>query len=114
MITSIPIKYQYFMHNYVVQSNYFYQIIIIWLYGFKYFYQTPICKQLYAFKLQGGIREMRINYFARKQIERWFNWNLLDHWINEKSVHQWSGRQGFNPRSNQTKDSKNGTWCHLA
>ena len=26
----------------------------------------------------------------------------------------WSGRLGFNPRSNHTKDSKNSTWCHLA
>ena len=25
------------------------------------------------------------------------------------SVHQWSGRPGFNPRSNHTKDFKNGT-----
>ena len=25
------------------------------------------------------------------------------------SVHQWSRRLGFNPKSSQTKDSKNGT-----
>ena len=30
------------------------------------------------------------------------------------SVHQWSGRPVFNPRSNHTKNLKNGTWCHLA
>ena len=30
------------------------------------------------------------------------------------SVRQWSGRQGFNPRSHHTKDFKNGTWCLLA
>ena len=27
---------------------------------------------------------------------------------------QWSERIGFNPRLSHTKDSKNGTWCHLA
>ena len=31
-----------------------------------------------------------------------------------KNVCQQSGRPGFNPRSSHTKDSKNGTWCHLA
>ena len=30
------------------------------------------------------------------------------------SVCQWTGRLGFNSRSSHTKDSKNGTWCHLA
>ena len=27
---------------------------------------------------------------------------------NEKNVHQWSGKLGFNPRSSHTKNSKNG------
>ena len=31
-----------------------------------------------------------------------------------KSVRQWPGRPGFNPRSSHTKDFKNGTWYHLA
>ena len=31
------------------------------------------------------------------------------HCPNELSVHQWSRRLGFNPRSSHTKDSKNGT-----
>ena len=34
--------------------------------------------------------------------------------VNEQSVRQWSGRQGFDPRSSHTKDSKNGTYCCLA
>ena len=39
--------------------------------------------------------------------------SIKDHYIrnqpNEKSVRQWSGRLGFNPRSSHTKDLKNGT-----
>ena len=31
------------------------------------------------------------------------------HWHHVKSVRQWLGRPGFNPRSSHTKDSKNGT-----
>ena len=34
--------------------------------------------------------------------------------IKEKSVRQWSGKPGFNPRSHHTKDFKNGTWYLLA
>ena len=34
--------------------------------------------------------------------------------VNEYSVRQWSWRPRFNPESSYTKDSKNGTWCHLA
>ena len=30
------------------------------------------------------------------------------YWPNEKSVCQWFGRPGFNPRSSHIKDSKNG------
>ena len=30
------------------------------------------------------------------------------------SVRQWSKKLGFNSRSSNTKDSKNGTWCRLA
>ena len=32
--------------------------------------------------------------------------HFTDHWSNELSVRQWSGRPGFNPRPNHTKDSK--------
>ena len=35
-------------------------------------------------------------------------------WPNEYCVHQWCGSPEFNPRSSHTKNSKNGTWCHLA
>ena len=34
---------------------------------------------------------------------------LLVHWPSGKSVRQWSGRPGFNPRLHHTKDFKNGT-----
>ena len=34
--------------------------------------------------------------------------------LQEISVRQWSGRPGFNPRSDHTKDFKNGTWYLLA
>ena len=34
--------------------------------------------------------------------------------LGEKTVHQWSGRTEFYPRSSHTKDSKNDTWCCLA
>ena len=30
------------------------------------------------------------------------------------SLGQWPGRPAFNPRLSHTKDSENGTWCHLA
>ena len=36
------------------------------------------------------------------------------HWPSRYSVCQWSGRPGFNLRSRQTKDFKNGTWYRLA
>ena len=32
--------------------------------------------------------------------------NLEFYWLNNLSVRQWSGRPGFNPRSNHTNDSK--------
>ena len=32
---------------------------------------------------------------------------------NKQSVRQWSGRPGFNPKSSNTKDSKNGTWSRF-
>ena len=35
-------------------------------------------------------------------------------WSSSLSVCQWPGRPEFNPRLSHTKDSKNGTWCHLA
>ena len=38
----------------------------------------------------------------------------LAHWPSGYSVHQWSGRPGFNPRSRHTKDFKNGTLYLLA
>ena len=33
---------------------------------------------------------------------------IISHWPSGQSVHQWSGRPGFSPRSSHTKDSKNG------
>ena len=45
-------------------------------------------------------------------LENNFFLKILYSW--PSSVHQWPGRPGFNPRSSHTKDSKNGTWCHLA
>ena len=29
-------------------------------------------------------------------------------------IRQWPRRPRFNPRSSHAKDSKNGSWCHLA
>ena len=39
---------------------------------------------------------------------------LLAHLYNGKSIRQWPGKPGFNPRLTHTKISKNGTWCLFA
>ena len=44
----------------------------------------------------------------------WWWWYTPGHWPNEKSVHQWSRKTGFNPWLSYTKNWKNGTWCCLA
>ena len=43
-----------------------------------------------------------------------FNQICINEEMQPKSVHQWSGRLGFNPRLGHTKDLKNGTWYLFA
>ena len=42
-----------------------------------------------------------------------FSYKTIIFLFNSQGVRQWSRRPTFNPRSNHTKDSKNGTWCDL-
>ena len=63
----------------------------------------------------------RVGKNLTKQVTELYN--TMGRWIaaviaakgqHTKSVHQWSGRPGFNSRLSHTKDSKNGTWYLLA
>ena len=86
-------------------------IIITFL--FSNFFQSPSKVKVLIvfsshFQLYSVInRDSKVHNFASSLFCCW----LL--WPNELSVHQWSGRPGFNPRSSHTKDLKNGTWCLL-
>ena len=84
-------------------------IMIIQIYIYIYIYIVHIRRQLncnYKF-----ISAKNIIFISSDDIHAYI---YLANSLNGWSVHQWFGREGFNPRSSHTKDSKSGTWCLLA